>query len=203
MDGVIGFALDAPVTARYVTLAFRPTGWLMLSEVRILDAGNNVARGAGVRYGLRPWPTPAPETAAQYADDGVRLTDGVIAQGLNRTQVFGWDRESERTVEVDLGKSVAVSSATVWTLAGGAAGVRAPSSITLECSDDGVHWKDLGAAVHGPVVEDGKTCEALPWTLRLSRPAALRYLRVRTRRSIGWAMLSEIEVHAADDQGKR
>jgi len=193
-DGVIAIALRPGARARYVTVAFRSAGWLMLSEIRILDGVRNLARAQGVRYTLRPHPTPSPEAAAHYADDGVRLTDGVVARSLNRAQVTGWSEGDERTLDLDLGSVLDVSSVTVWTLAGGLHGVYAPESIAVEGSRDGRDRRALGRASSVAVVEDGRTCSSRAFRLRLKTPVGVRHLHFTIRRARGWAMLSEIEV---------
>ncbi len=193
LDGVIGFAVPDPQPVRFVTLAFRPSGWLMLHEVRIFADGANVSQDQGVTYDLRPYPTPSPEIAARYADDGVRLTDGVVAATLNRALVTGWQDREDRTVEVDLNGSQQVSSVTVWTLAGGLHGVFAPARIEVAWWD-GRQWRSMGDAVAHRFAEDGRACRSLLFRIALPEPVTTANLRVTVTRGRGWAMLSEIEV---------
>ncbi len=193
LDGVISFMVPEAEPARYVTLAFRPSGWLMLTEARIFADGADISRDPGVTYTLRPLPTPTPETAANYADDGVRLTDGVIATTLNRALVTGWQDRDVRTLEVELDGATPVSSVTVWTLAGGLHGIYAPSGVTV-AGYDGKEWRSLGAANASPVTEDGRECRPLAYRLECRPPAAVTALRIIVTRGRGWAMLSEVEV---------
>lgn len=192
MDGLLRFEVKPSARARYANIVLRGNGWIMLSEVRVLDGARNVAREPGVRYALRPLPTPTEADADRYADDGVRLTDGYRAGSFSRTQVTGWNDGSERTFVVDLGMAQRISEATVWSLRGGQFGIYAPKTVICESSSDGHAWRRLGSADRAEGVEDGKSCEAAPY--RIVGLAECRYLRIRVVPQQGWAMLSEIEV---------
>jgi hypothetical protein len=72
----------------------------MLSEVRVFSGGRNVI--AGKSYTLQPSPTPILGYGS-YPDDGQLPTDGIVAQGLSISTVYGWSDGKQRTIEVDLG----------------------------------------------------------------------------------------------------
>jgi hypothetical protein len=196
LDGVIRFTVEPVRTVRWLTLAFRPSGWLMLSEISVFSDGTNIAGESGVRYDLRPLPTPTPEALDQYADDGIKLTDGFVASTLNRTLVTGWSDGEPRTFEVDLKSSTPVASVIVWSLRGGLHGIYAPEQVAVLGSDDGGRWTELGLVHSDAGEEDGKSCVAAPFRLKLGAPRHLRYLRIVVRPKRGWAMLSEIEVRS-------
>ena len=193
MDGVVTFTVASPLPTRYAALTFRTQGWLMLSEVRVFEDGVNISRDPTVTYTLRPLPTPTPEAAARYVDDGVRLTDGIIASTLNRALVTGWLEPEKRTVLVNLDGTKPVSSVTVWSLAGGLHGVYAPARVEA-AGYDGREWHELGTAKAAHADEDGRVCRALAYRLDGVPSVKLRALRITVTRSRGWTMLSEVEV---------
>lgn len=197
LDGVLRFHVRQAQSARYLAIVFRPSGWLMLSEVRIFESGRNIAAEPGVRYALQPRPTPSAGISGRYADDGFKLTDGEIAAAFNPNLLVGWAEEAERTVEIDLGRPVTVSSVTVWSLAGGLYGVYAPQQVTVKGAEAGGEYRHLGHATSEVSQEDGTQCTAAAYRVTLEVPARVERLLVTVRRNRGWAMISEIEVEAA------
>jgi len=189
-DGHIPFQPDAPVAARYATLLLRSNGWLMVSEVRIISAGRNVAPTS--RYAFRPAPTG--EGTEKYADDGLRLTDGIIAHRFSPTALTGWADDTPRTITIDLGAERPVRRVVTWTLGGGKFGIFAPLSVEMQTSADGRSWQLLGKADRpSDLVEEGRL-EAIAYTASAERPVRARMIRVIIRRRQAWAMLSEIVV---------
>lgn len=163
----------------------------MVSEVRILSGDRNIA--PGIDYSLRPAPSVAASDA--YPDDGVRFTDGRIAEGFSRTLLTGWHDEVPRTFTVSLPATTEISTVTVWTLAGGKYAIRAPAEVTAEWSEDGEHWDRIGEALRPEGLresEDGQF-RALPYRVRTSAVRASA-VRVTVRPSSGWTMLSEVQV---------
>ncbi len=186
LDGRLSFA--GPATARYVTLLFGLRGWLMLSEVRIVAGGVNLA--AGAEYTVRPWPSPAATEA--YPDDGVKLTDGVVAHAFSRRDLIGWSDGAPRSWTVDLGAARPLESVAVWAMRGGLYGIFAPARVSLEVSDDGVAWRAAGAAESEALPEPGEVAEAAEY--RVAAGAAARWVRVTVTPSRGWAMVSELSI---------
>ncbi|HLV81746.1 MAG TPA: DUF4855 domain-containing protein [Chthonomonadaceae bacterium] len=191
VDGHLPFVLSRPARARYVTLFLKANAWLMLTEVRIIADGVNVAPEG--TYTLSPPPTPNTDPKA-WADDGRRLTDGVIADQTDPQGLTGWDTGDWRDVVVDLGYSQPIRVVTAWSLYGGFAAIYAPSEATADTSDDGRSWQPMGKVSRPAVTEDGKTCHPLAYRIEAPSGTTARYLRVRVKRAQGWAMLSEIEV---------
>ncbi|HEY3266554.1 MAG TPA: DUF4855 domain-containing protein [Armatimonadota bacterium] len=191
IDGHIPFRPAKPAMARYVTLLFHSASWVMLSEVRIMVNGRNVAPGAV--YTLRPQPGARDEASGGYPDDGVRLTDGVVATNFEAGQLAGWQDAAPRTVTVDLGAALPIREVTAWSLGGGRHAIFAPRSATVSVSTDGRAWRPLGEA-HLTDPRDGG-CRPIACRVRASAPTRARYVKVRVERLQDWAMLSEIEVH--------
>ncbi len=200
-DGVIVFRPKQPAKARYVTLAFRSEGWLMLSEVRIASGGKNVARQSA--YTLSPSPTVTDATDVDRPDDGERLTDGLVADTAFSRMVTGWTTAGPRTVTVDLGTVQPVGSVTVWSLAGGAGSVFAPKSVAIEVSPDGKRWYGGSEIRYGGPREDGTKCGTAPFTTVLPPDTRARWVRAKVEGARGWTMVSEIEVQPPSSQRRQ
>lgn len=185
--GAIRLRLPAgAVTARWVMLRLTCRGWLMVSEVEASSGGANVARG--VSYTATPLPTP--RQGLRYADDGLILTDGVVAEGFVPPRLVGWTGQ-QATVTLDLGASREIREVRVHTLGGGSAGIFAPRAAEVDVSADGTDWRAAGRATLAD--PGGDVCVALTLMARFETEG--RYVRVRVEPSTGWLMLSEIEVH--------
>ncbi|MCX6360834.1 MAG: DUF4855 domain-containing protein [Armatimonadetes bacterium] len=199
LDGVAAAAFASAPRARYVTVSVVGGYWTMLSEIRIMSHGRNVALGAS--YRLQPAPTPAQavvrgdgSSAPAYPDDGLLLTDGLIAGGFAAGGTAGWQDGRDRSFALDLGSTRAVREVAVWCLAGGGSAVFAPASVRIETSGDGVSWLPVAVVAPGGPPEDGRGCRAAAFRGRLARPRQARFVRVGVSPSRGWAMVSEVEV---------
>jgi hypothetical protein len=190
-NGHLTFLLERPTPTRYVTLSLKANAWLMLTEIRIFADGVNVAPAS--KYTLSPPPTPNTDPKA-WADDGHRLTDGVIASRGETGQISGWDTGDWREVVMDLVSAQPIHAVTVWGLGGGQAGIYAPVEASAEVSSDGQTWAAVGTAPRPSLNEDGKGLQPVSYRIGMKAETTARYLRVRVRRAQGWAMLSEIVV---------
>ncbi|MBT4815185.1 MAG: DUF4855 domain-containing protein [Lentisphaerae bacterium] len=194
-NGHLTFQAQEPIRTRYLTVDLITSGWLMVSEVKIVSDGRNVALGKG--YSLAPAPSCAASGA--YPDDGKRLTDGRIADRFNRSLLTGWNDDAPRSFTVRLPATDKVSGVTVWTLAGGAYGIRAPNRVLAEISTNGTHWRRIGEARRDEdlVETEGAELRALPYRVRTPGTQATA-IRVTVERSRGWTMLSELQVDGQD-----
>lgn len=192
MDGHLSFRPQSPERARYVTLVMTSSQWLMLSEVRIFSAGRNIAPRAS--YFSRPNAGAAGDAESSYADDGMLLTDGVVADDFESDKLVGWEDETPHIVTVDLGRAIPVHQTTVWTLMGGRHAIFAPRSVAVDVSTDGRTWRHFGE-VHPSPAEDGDTCRPLACRVKSAAQVKARYVRAKVTHSKGWAMLSELEIH--------
>jgi hypothetical protein len=177
-----------PVAARFVMVRSAPRAWTMLSEIEVLAAGNNAARGRP--YHLRP----APASAAPYADTTGKLTDGqYTTAGFSRS--VGWNT-GRPCVVVDLGLPVAVGEVAAHVVGGGPAGVRFPQKLSVATSLDGRQWTAEQVTTERPV-ENGQAAQA---TLRvqLAGPRC-RYVRLEFQPR-GWLMLDEVEVYGKSNR---
>ncbi len=196
MDGILRFSVLPTARARYVNVLLRGHGWIMLSEVRIFDGKTNLAQAPGVHYTLRPLPTDAQTEGIHYPDDGLRLTDGIVAATFTRQHVVGWDDGQPKTITVDLGVAKLIRGVTVWSLRGGQYGIFAPEQVNVEVSTDGHNWTGVGSAERADGGEDGNECVPAPYRVVTTADRLLRarYVRVRIRPARGWSMVSEVEV---------
>jgi hypothetical protein len=192
MDGHLRFHPNKAMRARYVTLVMTSSSWLMLSEVRIISNGRNIAPSAS--YYSRPKAGAPSSEETSYVDDGVMLTDGVVAEAFADDRVAGWEDDAVHTVTLDLGKARNVREITAWSLMGGSDGIYAPRSVTIDVSADGKTWSSAGE-IRPSVIEDKKMSRAIPCRARLAAPVRARFVRVRVTRARDWVMLSEIQVH--------
>jgi len=191
-ENLQGHLALAPVRAvegaRWVSIRLQAHGWLMVSEVEVLSGGRNVARGAAYEF----WPRPSPPPGIRYADDGIRLTDGIIAQGFDPALIAGWSDVPEAEVTVDLGGPHTIRQVTIHTLGGGRYGIVAPGRVLLETSTDGEAWTEAGAEDLSDPHDD--TLASMATALPVADGTMARYVRVRLQGLAGWAMLSEVEV---------
>jgi hypothetical protein len=188
LDAHYPFVPAKPVKARYATFVAQANVWLMLSEIRLFSGGRNVI--AGKPYTLQPPPT-AVRGYASYPDDGLLLTDGIVANGFSISTVYGWSNDKERTVEVDLGRLCRVDEVTAWSVTGSHAAIFLPKQVRLALSNDGAQWREVGTA--GPPAIPDEPSVAAPFAFKLG-PDTARYLRVTVTPSRNWCMISEIEV---------
>lgn len=183
--GHVRWSPDRPVPARRVVLRLSPHAWLMVSEVEVLSGGRNLALGA--RYAFRPLPDAVEEV--RYADDGVRLADGYIADSFEPHVVTGWAGQSAR-VTVDLGVVREIREIAVHSLGGGYAGIYAPRAAAFLISNDGMNWHEVGTVEASD--PGGDTSQHVE--LRVAATGTARYVRASVEPSRGWLMLSELEV---------
>ncbi len=203
-DGHVPVTFPPGARGRYVTVLQQgPGAWLMLSEIRVFAGGKNVAQGTP--YTLSPPPTPvtlenarSKEENLRYPDDGIRLTDGIVAQGFIRGQVTGWRGAGAHTITIHLDGERPVRRVRIWALRGGKNGILAPGAANIALSSDGTTWSAAvpARAPAGPP-EDGAQCAAV--ALEAAFPAGTRACQVRVDLppGRGWTMLSEIEVRSA------
>ncbi len=192
LDGKLVFRTREPVSSQYATVLMQASSWLMVSEVRVIADGKNVAPEGS--YSLNPGPTASPSGDAAYPDNGRKLVDGKIAQGFEAGMLDGWQDGPNRTVTVDLGADKDIRNVTVWSLRGGLHAIYSPDWITVEISKDGQHWYGKKTVEKDKTHEDGKSCVACSFKAALSGSTKARFVRVQVARGTGWAMLSEIVV---------
>jgi hypothetical protein len=189
-SGHFAFVPAYPVPCRHLSLVFEASGWLMLSEIRVLSGGTNLATGHN--YSVHPMPSA--KQSIPYPDDGVRLTDGRIARDFSRRDIVGWNQDREHPIDLDLQGLVSCRKVTVWALAGGKHGIRAPEAVIVEVLDTEGEWHEAGRAERPADLTETDTLTALPYTVGFPAPLAPQALRATVLRQSGWAMVSEVQV---------
>ncbi len=133
--GILSFTLSNSL--RWATLEFQPNGWFMIDEIQAFANGRNISNS--INYYLLTLPTSKsiPSTLA-YPDDGVRLTDGVIAGTLG--PITGWIKSEPHTITIDLLVTRIIREASVWALIKSDWAISPPSSIIVHTSLDRLTW---------------------------------------------------------------
>ena len=130
----ITFSSATSSPARYVTVGGGSDGWVMVSEIEVFDrAGTNVAAGSSYRLS----PAPSAVGAPGYPDNQARLTDGLVADEVNRPMSTGWPSDSGGEVSVSLPSAARSRAIDVWAVSDPAWGVVAPSAfpVRVETAD--------------------------------------------------------------------
>jgi hypothetical protein len=124
----ITFASGQPVRARYVTVGGGSDGWVMVSEIQVFDgAGTNVATGAS--YRLSPAPTAVGSPG--YPDNQARLTDGLVAEEVNRSMSTGWPADQGGQITVGVPGTGTTKGIDVWAVFDPTYGVVTPSGFPV------------------------------------------------------------------------
>ncbi|MCD6351601.1 MAG: DUF4855 domain-containing protein, partial [Armatimonadetes bacterium] len=142
-----------------------------------------------------------PRQQCLYDDEGGELTDGKLTQrGFPDGLTVGWHRTGRVSVEIDLGRSVAVQAVRAHVEGGGLGAVYWPWAMWADVSDDGRRWRLLNdkpaqlTVTRGTAAEDEPSL-SLGW---LTQGAVVsgeqaRYVRVNLEPH-AWLMVSEVEV---------
>jgi len=170
---------------RYVKLHFWPQGWLMLSEVRVLSGGQNVALN-------RPYLChPQPTSEGKYPDNSGKLTDGFYSRPEEAWQACVGFNQADPTITVDLGGRQRLRGARVHLLGGGQGAAWFPEEMAVSLSEEGQTWEPVGSTTAHPP-ETGETVVAGFMEVYF-QPREARFVRFHLRRR-GWAMPDEVEV---------
>ena len=170
---------------RYVRLRLAPVAWLMLSEVRVLSDGQNVALKRP--YSIQPQPTGG----ESYADNTGLLTDGFYAMPGGGWKSCAGFNQGEPVVTVDLGATHCIGATRLHVHGGGPGGVWFPHEVIVSTSGDGLSWTPAGTAQDHPE-EDGKTGATAFMGVTFA-PRDARWVRFQVKRR-GWVMMDEVEV---------
>ncbi|MBT7303689.1 MAG: hypothetical protein HN849_29435, partial [Victivallales bacterium] len=82
---------------------------------------------------------------------------------------------------------------TVWTLAGGLHGIRAPEAVVVAVQDNQGNWREVGRSLRPADLLEKGGLVALPYSVQLDGTAP-RALRATIIRKTGWAMVSEVQI---------
>ncbi|MDD4125363.1 MAG: DUF4855 domain-containing protein [Eubacteriales bacterium] len=168
-------------TTDYIHVRLHILGILPISRFTYKTAVSN-----GKSYVLSSAP------AANYADDGLELTDGLNGSASYSDNAFcGF--EANCTITVDLGQVYnTVYSFELSYLATKQAGINIPGSVTVSYSADNINWTSAGQAVI-PAYAESTVQKA---ALSLEETASARYVRFSVTRLSYWVFIDEISVYA-------
>lgn len=188
-DGTIEFRPLKLTKGRYLTFTAQTNGWLMLSEVEIYLQGE-ASPLKKVSYTTKPLPTA--KKVDTYPDNGLKLTDGIIATGFTPALITGFNNEDKREYIIDLQEPTKISVVKAWCLDGGLNAIFGPEKITVSTSNNKIIWHSAGSAfIDKPATQE---LDAASYTLNLKEELTCRYVKIAVWRKKGWAMLSEIEI---------
>ncbi len=190
-SGALVFRAEAAARGRYVLLTAKAAGWLMADELEVWSGGRNVARGRP--YLLLPHPTADRVPERVYPDDGVRLTDGRVAQDFEPGLLVAWRDVPRRTVRIRPTPG-AVREVVVWVLAGGRHGIRSPARVEVGLRDSKGRWIRVPAVPDSQPPEDGTFCRPVPYRAVTPTPVEVVEAEVVVEGRPGaWVAVSEVE----------
>jgi hypothetical protein len=114
----------------------------MIDEIQAFVNGRDISNLINY-YFLSPPSSKSISSGLSYPDDGVRLTDGVIA-GIMMESITGWMKNEAHSITIDLLSTRIIREASVWTLIKPDWAIGPPSSIIISTSIDDLTWNLFG-----------------------------------------------------------
>ncbi|CAF0765822.1 unnamed protein product [Adineta ricciae] len=187
--GILSFTFSN--TLRWATLEFQSNGWLMIDEIQAFVNGRDVSNF--IQYYLLTPPTSKPSTdGVSYPDNGIRLTDGVIAGIMG--PLTGWTKGESRSIIVDLLNIRTIRETSVWALIQLDWAISPPSSVIVSTSLDGKTWDLFGR--QGQMRTGERVLDAQRLFLIADQARQARYVKfdfpIDQLTSGWWTMLSEV-----------
>jgi hypothetical protein len=133
--GILSFAFSSSV--RWATLEFQPNAWFMIDEIQAFVPGREISNLINY-YLLTPPTSNTVSSTISYPDDGVRLTDGVIAGMMS--PITGWMKSELHTITIDLLVARTIHQASVWALIKPDWAISPPALVIVSRSLDGITW---------------------------------------------------------------
>jgi hypothetical protein len=122
---------------RWATLEFQPNAWFMIDEIQAFVPGREISNLINY-YLLTPPTSNTVSSTISYPDDGVRLTDGVIAGMMS--PITGWMKSELHTITIDLLVARTIHQASVWALIKPDWAISPPALVIVSRSLDGITW---------------------------------------------------------------
>lgn len=136
--GILSFTISN--TLRYAVLEIQPNGWLMIDEIQAFTNGYDVSNLIHYYLLTPPTSTTVSSTIA-YPDDGVRLTDGVIAGTMG--PITGWMKNDPHSIIIDLLVTRIIREISIWALIKSDWAISPPNSIKIQTSLDNQTWMEF------------------------------------------------------------
>lgn len=187
--GILSFTFSNSL--RYATLEFQPNGWFMIDEIQAFSNGRDISNLINY-YLLTPPTSKTISSTIAYPDDGVRLTDGVIAGMMG--PITGWIKSDSHSIIIDLVVTRMIREASVWALIKSDWAISPPSSIQIQTSLDGRTWIRFGEQQQMQIGE--RVLDAQRLFITANNASLARYIMFDfpTDQSFPgwWTMISEV-----------
>jgi hypothetical protein len=163
----------------------------MIDEIQAFVNGRNISNLINY-YLLSPPTSQSTSSSLAYPDDGVRLTDGVIAGMMG--PITGWIKSDPHSITIDLLVTRTIREASVWALIKSDWAISPPSSIIIHTSLDGITWTLFGE--QGQIQIGERILDAQRLFITTNNASLTRYIKFDfpTDQSFPgwWTMISEI-----------
>ncbi|CAF1179283.1 unnamed protein product [Adineta steineri] len=189
--GILSFKFSNSL--RWATLEFQPNAWLMIDEIQAFVNGHDISNL--IHYYLLTPPTStslSSSSSISYPDDGVRLTDGLIAGVMG--PITGWLKSEPHTIIIDLLMVRSIRETSVWALIKSDWAISPPTTIVVHTSLDGKIWCEFGNQEQMQIGE--RILDAQRLFIRLNHTNHARYIKfdfpIDQIFPGWWTMISEV-----------
>lgn len=188
--GYMQFKLPEARSFRHLGFSGEVSGWLMLSEIELLYQGKTL-KLENCTYSVRPAPTVHGRDSNSV--NGIRLTDGIIAERAWFAPYYGWQGDGEQTFTIDLEEEKTFREAAAYFVKDIDYGVVPPKAVSFAFSRDGQTWSSERPATG----DEPATRHGVAKRILAVDSTTARYVRVRVKGADerwAWTMMSEIEI---------
>ncbi|CAF2746920.1 unnamed protein product [Rotaria sp. Silwood2] len=188
--GILSFTFSNSL--RWATLEFQSNAWLMIDEIQAFVNGREISNLINY-YFLTPSTSKIISSSdGTYFDDGVRLTDGVIAGMMG--PITGWLKSESHTITIDLLMNRNIRETSVWTLIKPDWAISPPRLVVVSTSLDGITW--ILFSEHGQMQIGERMLDAQRLFITNNNTSLARYIKfdfVTDQLFPGWwTMVSEV-----------
>ncbi len=131
----------------------------------------------------------------KWADDGIRLTDGVKNKSGSTEGYSGWAKSTE--IVVDLGSSVSSNVYTAYVSINSSWGINVPAATAVYVSNDGSAFTQVGATDSETYTVTDGIWTNYTMTVRAASVQSARYVKFVVTATTGHVWLEEVEVATA------
>lgn len=188
--GILSFKVSN--SFRWATLEFQPNAWLMIDEIQAFVNTQDISDLIEYYFLTPPTSKPTSSNTGIYLDDGVRLTDGVIAGALG--PITGWLKGEAHNVTIDLLANRHIREASVWMLIKLDWAISPATSVIVYTSLDNETWSLFG--IQGQMQPGERILDAQRLFISTDQRILARYIKFNfASDSISpgwWTMVSEV-----------
>ncbi|CAF3589078.1 unnamed protein product [Rotaria sp. Silwood1] len=187
--GILSFTFSNYL--RWATLEFQPNSWFMIDEIQAFVNGRDISNLINY-YFLTPPTSKTLSNVNNYLDDGIRLTDGVIAGMIG--SITGWLKNESYTITIDLLMNRNIRETSIWTLIKPDWSISPPRLVEVSISLDGLKWNLFGE--QGQMQIGERILDAQRLFINTNNISLTRYIKfnfIRDELFPGWwTMVSEV-----------